>query len=111
MQPHTAMIWSGFAALVCVSAPTLPRTRCSACSRTAQVFRITKSAFALSSVKPKPISARYPRSFSLSASFCWQPKVSTIASGRMPRERYVSRTRAQTSSWRAISSGAISVLL
>ena len=58
MQPQTAMIWLGLCALVCVSAPTLPNTRVSACSRTAQVFMTTTSAANSSCVKSKPMARR-----------------------------------------------------
>ena len=58
MQPQTAMICVGRAFFVWFSAPTLPSTRISACSRTAQVFTTMTSASNSSLVKPKPISAR-----------------------------------------------------
>ena len=44
MQPQTAMICPGRAFFEWVSAPTLPSTRISACSRTAQVFTTITSA-------------------------------------------------------------------
>ena len=44
MQPQTAMIWPGRAFFVWFRAPTLPKTRISACSRTAQVFTTITSA-------------------------------------------------------------------
>ena len=58
MQPQRQMICPGFAFFVWVSAPTLPSTRFSACSRTAQVLMTMMSAANSSSVKPQPISAR-----------------------------------------------------
>ena len=73
MHPQTTISWSRLAFFVWLRAPTLPRTRISACSRTAQVFTTTMSASDSSSVKPNPISASMPRSLSLSASFCWHP--------------------------------------
>ena len=51
MQPQTAMIWLGRAFFVWFSAPTLPSTRISACSRTAQVFTTMTSAANSSEVK------------------------------------------------------------
>ena len=70
MQPHRQITCSGFSFFVWVRMPKLPKTRCSACSRTAQVFRITRSASLGSSVKVKPQSASIPISFWPSATFC-----------------------------------------
>ena len=58
MQPHTQTIWSGFRRLVWTRAPRLPNTRCSACSRMAQVLRTITSASASLWVKAYPISER-----------------------------------------------------
>ena len=44
MQPHSPMMRPGFFSLRPFSAPTLPNTRCSACSRTAQVLNKIRSA-------------------------------------------------------------------
>ena len=52
MQPQRKIFWRGWRRLVCVRAPTLPKTRCSACSRMAQVFITTMSAPSDVSVKP-----------------------------------------------------------
>ena len=41
IQPHRKIFCPGWRRLVWVRAPKLPNTRCSACSRMAQVFRIT----------------------------------------------------------------------
>ena len=60
MQPHRQMTCSGFSFFVWVRMPKLPNTRCSACSRTAQVFKITRSASLASSVNVKPQSASIP---------------------------------------------------
>ena len=56
MQPHTQMSWPGLARLVCTSAPTLPSTRISACSRMAQVLMTIRSASASLWVNWYPIS-------------------------------------------------------
>ena len=81
MQPQRQMTCSGFSFLVWVKMPRFPNTRCSACSRMAQVLRMTRSASLASSVRVKPHSASIPMSFCPSATFCWQPKVSTQARG------------------------------
>ena len=107
MQPHRQMTCSGFSRFVWVSAPRLPNTRCSACSRTAQVFRMTRSASFGSSVKEKPISSSIPISFWPSATFCWQPKVSTQARGCACRAAKRSAIFSEKPRWRAISSGAM----
>ena len=87
MQPHRQMICSGLAFFVWVRAPRLPYTRFSAWSRMAQVLSTTMSACSGLSVKPQPIASSIPMMCWLSATFCWQPKVSTIASGVLPRLR------------------------
>ena len=52
MQPQTQMIWPGWFRLAWTRAPRLPKTRCSACSRMAQVLRMMTSAAFSSAVKP-----------------------------------------------------------
>ena len=73
IQPQMPTIKSGRLAFKCFSAPTLPRTRISAPSRTAQVLNRIKSASSRLSVKAKPISDSMPLMRSESFSFCWQP--------------------------------------
>ena len=73
MQPPTATRSSGFFSFRWIKAPTLPKTRIWACSRTAQVFTTMISAAAVSSVSSQPHSQSHPRRISESDSFCWQP--------------------------------------
>ena len=58
MQPHRAMIWPGLRRLPWTRAPTLPNTRCSACSRMAQVLMTMIRASSSLPVKPKPIFSK-----------------------------------------------------
>ena len=52
MQPHTQMICSGWRRFTWTRAPRLPSTRCSACSRMAQVLSTMIWACSSSWVKP-----------------------------------------------------------
>ena len=81
MQPHTAMSSDGLRRFTFFSAPMLPNTRSSACSRMAQVLNRIKSASSSFSVNSKPISESIPFMRSPSATFCWQPYVRTSAFG------------------------------
>ena len=110
MQPHRAMTISGFSFFAWVRAPRLPNTRSSACSRTAQVFRMTRSASAGLSVKVKLIASSMPISFWPSATFCWQPKVSTQATGWASRAVNIPLIFSSNSRWRARSASGTSTL-
>ena len=105
MQPHRQITCAGLAFFVWVRAPRLPYTRFSAWSRMAQVFSTTTSAWAGSSVNVQPMASSMPMMYWLSATFCWQPKVSTSA--RRGRSACISFSFASKSRWRSSCAAGI----
>ena len=77
MHPVTPMTTSGRSRFRALSCPTRPRTRCSACSRMAQVFTSTTSASSGEPTISYPSAARTPSMSSPSEMFIWHPYVST----------------------------------
>ncbi len=71
MQPTTPSTSPG--RLWRCSSPIRPITRCSALSRTAQVFTSMTSASAGSSARVNPARPSTPNMSSESATFIWQP--------------------------------------
>ena len=57
----------------------------------AQVFSTTMSASSALSVKVQPMASSMPMMRWLSATFCWQPKVSTSARGAAARRLWMAR--------------------